>query len=144
LACGASGRSTRPRPAAISSRWRAATDGALGALQAGQLGGREVEDAAAEEDQGADCLVDGGRGDAALGGEVVQEGDDVVGTEGVEADEGADPVDVGFLGARGVIQAAKSSVDGFREGHVIPIDARGPDLRAGAKIVTGRRGRWYG
>jgi hypothetical protein len=42
-------------------------------------GGSEVADAAIEEDQGADGPVVGGRGDAGLGGEVVREGDDVVG-----------------------------------------------------------------
>lgn len=35
----------------------------------------------------------------------------------VEADEGTDPMDVGFFGAIGVVEAAQGCADGFDEGH---------------------------
>ena len=67
-----------------------------GALEAVQLGHRKVEDAAVQEEDGAERLVLGGRRCAWLHGEVVEEGRDVRAAElagvppAVKGDEGAD------------------------------------------------------
>jgi hypothetical protein len=112
--------------------------GAVSAFEARERRRVEVEDLAVEEDEGAEGLVLGGRRDAARGGEVVEEGGDLGGAEGagvaavVEGDVGADPVEVGFLGAQGVLEAAEGAVDGFDEGHGKGRSARlGRELRGG-------------
>lgn len=53
--------------------------GARGALEAGELRGGEVEDAAVGEDEGAEGRVEGGGGDVVLGGEIVEENNDLRG-----------------------------------------------------------------
>jgi hypothetical protein len=79
--------------------------GALGALEAVEVGYGEVEDATVEEEEGTEGLVLGGGGGVALDGEMIEESGDLGGAEGagvaaaVEGDEGADPVEVGLLGA---------------------------------------------
>ena len=93
------------------------------ALEAVERRHGQLEDAAIEEDDGAECLVHGGGGDVTLDREVVEKRDDLRSphltrvTAAVEANEGADPVEIGFLGARGVVEATEGAVYGFNQGH---------------------------
>src|SRR4051812_24849878 len=86
----------------------------MGALQTFQGRHSQGENAVAEEDEGAQCLILGRSRDASLHGEVVQEGSGFGGghlsgvATVIEADEGADPVDVGLFGAWRVVQAAEN------------------------------------
>jgi hypothetical protein len=93
--------------------------GALGTFEARELRHGKVEHAAIQEDDGAEGLVlRGGRG-AALLGEMIEESGDLGSVQlprvaaAVEADEGSDPVGVGFLGARRVVQAPEGAAQGF-------------------------------
>jgi hypothetical protein len=97
--------------------------GALGALEAVEVGHGEVEDPAVQEEEGAEGLVLRGRGGAPLDGEMIEESGDLGSAEGAgmvaaaEGDEGADPVEVGLLGAGRIVEAAEGRADGFDEGH---------------------------
>ena len=102
---------------------RRAVLGSTGALQAFRGRHFQAEDALVEEDEGAKGLVLSRGRDATLHGEVVQEGR---GFEGahisgmaavVEADERADPVEVGLFGARRIVQSVERVPHGFEEGH---------------------------
>jgi hypothetical protein len=79
--------------------------GTSSALEAVQLGHRQVEDAAVQEEHGAEGLVLRRRRRVPLHREMVEEGGDVGPAELarvpalVEGDEGADPVELGLLGA---------------------------------------------
>jgi hypothetical protein len=79
---------------------------AAGPLQVEELGQVQTEHAAIEEDESAKGLVLRGRGDPTVYGEMVEERGGLGGAEGarvaatMEADEGARPVNVRFLGAR--------------------------------------------
>src|SRR4051812_8516005 len=79
--------------------------GALGAFEAFEVGHGEAEDAFGEEEDRAEGLVLGGGGGAAVHGEGVPEGGELDCAQGpgvtavVEADELADPGEIGLLGA---------------------------------------------
>ena len=96
---------------------------AVSAFEAVKVGHGDLEDALVEEEDAAEGLVLGGGGDVALHGEIVEERRDLGRAElprvaaAVERDEGTDPVDVRFLGAGGVVQAAEGGVDGLGQGH---------------------------
>jgi hypothetical protein len=71
----------------------------------------------------------------------------------LEADECTDPVDVGFFGANGIVEAAQGNADGFDEvmgvlsrrlGHEVPSKRGGVELRGGGKKMHkgGRQGTW--
>jgi hypothetical protein len=91
--------------------------------EADELGHLQAKDAAIEEDERAKGLVLGGRGDATLHGEVVEErggldGSHVPGVAStVEHDKGADPLEVRLLRARRVMKAADGRAHGFKKGH---------------------------
>ena len=97
--------------------------GTAGALEAVQLGHGKVEDTAIEEEDGAEGLVLRGRRRVPLHREVVEEGGDLGAAElpgvpaVVEEDEGADPLEVCLLGARGIMKAAEGGLHGCGEGH---------------------------
>jgi hypothetical protein len=122
-------------------------EGALGALEANELGEVEREDAAVEEDDGAEGLVLRGGGRVAVDGEVVQEGGDLGRAEGsgmaaaVEGDVGADPVEVRLLGAGGLVQAADRRGDGFEEGHGSAVGL-GWGLWVGSPLGSSTRAPW--
>jgi hypothetical protein len=86
--------------------------------EADELGHLQAKDAAIEEDERAKGLVLGGRGDATLHGEVVEErggldGSHVPGVAStVEHDKGADPLEVRLLRARRVMKAADGRAHG--------------------------------
>lgn len=90
-----------------------------GALEAVQLGHGKIEDAAIEEEHGAESLVLGGRRRVSLHRKVVEKGGDIGAAElarvpaFVEGDEDADPVEVGLLGARGIVEAADGGLHGL-------------------------------
>jgi hypothetical protein len=104
--------------------------GAPGALEPDEIGDGAVEDAAVQEDDGAERLVVGGGGDVALDGKIIEESGDLGGAQiprvaaPMEGDVGADPVGVRFFGAGREVEAAERGVDGFEEGHDLFIDAR--------------------
>jgi hypothetical protein len=90
-----------------------------------------------------------GRGDAAADGEVIQDGGGVRRAElagmgaSVNARELADPVEVGFLGARGVVQAVDASAGGFAEGDGMDVALeRGRNTGRGLQGVIGAAGRY--
>jgi hypothetical protein len=92
------------------------------ALEARELGHRQVEDATVEKDDGAQRLVLGRGGDPALRGKMVQEGGDirsgeVPGVTAVEADKLANPLEISFLRTRRVVESAEGSMHGVKEGH---------------------------
>jgi hypothetical protein len=72
----------------------------------------------------------GGGGGVALHRETAEESGDLGGPElarvaaGVEGDEGADPVEVGLLGAGGVVEAPEGAANGIE--RVIQRHRRGP------------------
>ena len=72
-----------------------------------------MEDFAVEKEDGAEGLVLGGGGDVPFGGEVDDVGADLVGAHlggmffMMEKDEAAHPVEVGFLGAVGIVFGAQ-------------------------------------
>lgn len=76
-----------------------------------------MQDVAVEEGDGAQCLVLGGGGDIALGREVDDELLDFGDSHFtrmpfvVEQDVTADPVEVGFFGAQGVVFSADGVAD---------------------------------
>ena len=96
--------------------------GSTGALQALQGRHFQGKDALGEEDDGAKGLVLSRGRDATLHGEMVQEGRGFEGTHFsgvaavVEAEERADPVEVGLFGAGRLVQSAARVSHGFEEG----------------------------
>ncbi len=96
--------------------------GPLGPIEPFQRRKLQLEDAAVKEEDGAERLVLGGGRGGALDREVVEEGRELGGFEvarmaaPMEEDERPDPVEVGLLGARGVVEAAKGGARGFDEG----------------------------
>ena len=87
----------------------------FGTFGAGEQDGFDflMEDFAVEKEDGAEGLVLGGGGDVPFGGEVDDVGADFVGAHlggmffMVEEDVAADPVEVGFFGAVGVVFGAQ-------------------------------------
>lgn len=91
----------------------------------GTLGADELEgsietflqDVAEKENQSVQCLVLGGRGDLLADGEVGEEGRDLrlgepLGRErGLECQKASDPIDVGLLGADGIMFTANDGVE---------------------------------
>ena len=118
--------------------------GPMGPLEAVEVWHRHVEDASVKEKESAEGLVLGrGRG-AAFDGKMVEKGGDLRGTQlarvaaGLGGKEGADPVDVGLLGAGGVVEATEGSVNGFDQGHArASIQARRRLCPGCEKSVTG-------
>lgn len=89
----------------------------------------QVEDPPVKEDDRTECLVVGGGGEVALGGEMIEKSSDLGAAErsgvaaAVEGEEGPDPVGVGFLGAGREVKAPEGGVDEPRRGSSPFIDA---------------------
>jgi hypothetical protein len=93
------------------------------AVESVERGHLDLEHLAVEEDQRAERLVLRRRRGPAAGGEVVEERRDFRGahltgmSSLVKADELAHPVEVGLLGARGVVQSSDGRGHGFEQSH---------------------------
>ena len=113
--------------------------GAASARKAVEREHLEAENALVKEDDGAKSLILGRRRDAPLHGEVAQEGGGLRSghfswvAAAVKADEGADPLEVGFFGARRVVQSADGIPDSLEEGH------GKVSTRAAEMLCAGRR-----
>jgi hypothetical protein len=111
-----------------------------GPLQVEELRHVETENAAVEEDESAEGLILRRSRDPALDGERIEERGDLGGAKGarvsatLEGNERARPVNIGFLGAGGVMEAADGLPDGLDEG---------PGLRFGGPR-QGARDHWRG
>ena len=129
--------------ASRKDRWK--MHGPTSALQAFESMHLQAENAFVEEDDGAKGLILGRRRDATLHGEVVQEGGGFRSGQFsgvaaiVKSDEGADPLEVGFFGTRGVVQSADGIPDSLEEGHEGVSTRAAEMLRAVCRFFRRRR-----